>query len=133
MISILNIDLDSLVLSRTATGARKKGIDFAVIESNIDPIWYDGDNGIQIKFVDSDRSENVQISLDGEMIVHFMYWKDGKIQKERAYIPIQPYTEESFFMASTISDFGSVSFEYYTKLQNIASRVYELVRAAEDN
>jgi hypothetical protein len=131
MLSIFDIDMNSLVLSHHASRPASSVIDFAVIQTNISNIWYDSNRSIQIKCVDSDRSECIDIGLDGDMVIIWQYFIDGKHTLERVWVPMKDYTEETFFMESTVTDFGSLTFEYYKKVLALYREVMRIIRTAE--
>ncbi|WPK20011.1 hypothetical protein [Salmonella phage SD-1_S14] len=105
MVSLLDIDNTSLVLVKKGLIPNSKKIDYAVIETNIGNIWYDSERDIVFSCVDSDRSECCRVGHDGQFVFEFRYWKDAKFHQELVALSNELYTEESFFMASTINDF----------------------------
>ncbi|HAO2061511.1 TPA: hypothetical protein IHJ80_004471 [Escherichia coli] len=131
MVSLLDIDNTSLVLVKKGLIPNSTKIDYAVIETNIGNIWYDSERDIVFSCVDSDRSECCRVGHDGQFVFEFRYWKDAKFHQELVALSNELYTEESFFMASTINDFGSVTFEYYKKIYALSREVMKIIRTAE--
>ena len=131
MVSLLDIDNTSLVLAKIGVIPNSTKIDYAVIETNIGNIWYDSERDIVISCVDSDRAECCRVGHDGQFIFEFRYWKDAKFHQEHVSITGVYCTEESFFMDSTVNDFGSVTFEYYKKVYNVSREVMRIIRNAE--
>ncbi|EMR6005977.1 hypothetical protein WJW27_002677 [Escherichia coli] len=131
MVSLLDIDNTSLVLVKKGLIPNSNKIDYAVIETNIGNIWYDSERDIVFSCVDSDRSECCRVGHDGQFIFEFRFWKDSRFHQEHVSITNVNCNEESFFMESTINDFGSVTFEYYKKVYNLYREVIRIIRTSE--
>ncbi len=131
MVSLLDIDNTSLVLVKKGLIPNSKKIDYAVIETNIGNIWYDSERDIVFSCVDSDRSECCRVGHDGQFVFEFRYWKDSKFHQELVALSNELYTEETFFMESTINNVGSVTYEHYKKVYALSREVMKIIRTAE--
>lgn len=127
----LNIDLDSLAITSHGFSYKSNDIDYSLFQNKSSAVWYDVVVGFKIKKSCSILHKVCDIIYNtaNDVIEIKLYeLKDNYVSTRTVTtIPIQNYTEESFFMESTLQDFGEFSFEHYMKITDIVKRCKKLM------
>ena len=99
-------------------------------------VWYDYDQGVELTLTynteDLVQSEQYSVCLDGTIGIRKHYLNDdGKVISETINITDHGFNEESFFMESTMQNFGTMTFEDYVHLKILYRKVLEVVAELE--
>lgn len=132
----LNIDLDSLQIISFGFSYKSNELDYALISNSESVIWYDKDIGFKLKksCADTHKVCDLSYQTNNEVIEIKLYeLKDSYVSKRsETTIPLKNYTEETFFMESTLFDFGAFTYEHYSKLLKLVHKCKELIKVIEN-
>lgn len=136
IIKTLEVDLNRLEVNSFGFAYKSKELDYALISDEKSSIWYDKDIGFKLKKSCAETHQVCELlydTLNGVIEIKLYELKDNYVAKRTdTTIPMKNYTEETFFMESTLFDFGSFTFENYSKLINLIDKCKELIKAIED-
>lgn len=112
-------------------------VDYCLLVPDDTPliVWYDSDDGITFKFIDNEYKYDIFCSAR-EQVVRVIKYNiniDKKYTRTISYVNHGDLDEETFFMNSTIENYGEISFEMYKEIQRIYDDVMVIICDLEDS
>ncbi|MED6699147.1 hypothetical protein VWH97_05380 [Escherichia coli O157] len=129
---LLNIDITKLKITDCGMCVNdKRKIDYAILTDGNKSLWYDKSVGIQFRHSSSIEkySETLDYISNGS-IIYVKYSESGKITNTITFNE-KKYTEEEFFMVSTLYDFGCIRYCDYVKTLDISNKIYSILEQYE--
>lgn len=133
MISDL-LDVNVLQLKITDYGMcinDKNKIDYAILNDGSKSLWYDKSSGIQFRYSSSTGKyvETLDYLTNGS-IIYTNYSLSGRVTNTISFNE-KNYTEEEFFMESTLYDFGCIKYCDYVKILDVVTKIYYVIEQYE--
>lgn len=97
-------------------------------------IWYDSDDGITFKFIDDDFKYDVYCSSREQVvrIIKYNINTSERYTKTISFVGNGQLDEDTFFMQSTVENFGEITYDIYKEVQRIYDEVMEIICDLED-
>lgn len=133
----LDLDLDSFYIRKFIFKPHTNVVDYAVIEIHESDytIWYDVDDCIQLKECDECKGYVLLYDLNtNEITLKTSHYDEYGIITRRECVAFShdDYTEETFFMISTLHDVGEFTFETFDKFNKILKKIKSMIKEIEN-